>query len=225
MKKSQFIKYRKRTKYDLEKSKKMNNFSYLNKNICRQNQIVLVGDSITELFNMELFDEFCKVYGVNIYNRGISGDTSDRLLERLDENVLNINPKAVVLLIGINDLTAGADVEYIAGNIEATVERIRNSNPNTLIVLQAVYPVNTKMYRSIVLKKAAKKISTLNSKIKSIANKYGTDYIDFTNKLSDSDGMFSSELTYDGLHPTAKGFSVVANEIESILTQYFDTAI
>lgn len=221
MKKSQFIKYRKRTKYDLEKSKKMNNFSYLNKNICHQNQIVLVGDSITELFNMELFDEFCKVHGVNIYNRGISGDTTDRLLERLDENVLNINPKAVVLLIGINDLTAGADVEYIAGNIEATVERIRNSNTNTLIVLQAVYPVNTKMYRSIVLKKAAKKISTLNSKIKSIANKYGTDYIDFTKKLSDSDGMFSSELTYDGLHPTAKGFYIVEKEIEHIVSQYF----
>lgn len=221
MKKSQFIKYRKRTKYDLEKSKKMNNFSYLNKNVCLENQIVLVGDSITELFNMELFDEFCKVYGINIYNRGISGDTTDRLLERLEKNVLNINPKAVVLLIGINDLTAGADVEYIVGNIEATVERIRNSNPNTLIVLQAVYPVNTKMYRSIVLKKAAKKISTLNTKIKSIANKYGTDYIDFTNKLSDSDGMFSSELTYDGLHPTANGFYIVEKEIEHILSQYF----
>ena len=219
MKKSEFIRYRKRTKYDLEKNKKMNNFSYLNKNVCLENQIVLVGDSITELFNMELFDEFCKAYGVNIYNRGISGDTSDRLLERLDENVLNINPKAVVLLIGINDLTACADVEYVAGNIKNAVERIKKNNPNTVVVLQAVYPVNTKMNRYRMLRKAEQKIGLLNGQIKNIADEYSSEYIDLTDKLSDSNSMFSSDLTYDGLHPTAKGFSVVAKEIADKLSQ------
>lgn len=213
MNKREFRKYRKRTEYDLEKSKKKNNFTYLNKNACRENQIVLVGDSITELFNMELFDEFCDARGVKIYNRGISGDTSDRLMERFEENVMNINPKVVVILIGINDLTAGADPEYIAGNIRKTVEIIKNSDPNTAIILEAVFPVNTKMNRNKMLNKARLQIGSLNNLIKNISDEYGADFIDLTDNLSDSDGMFSRELTYDGLHPTAKGFSIAAKAI------------
>ena len=213
MNKWEFRRYRKRTKYDLEKSKKMNNFTYLNKNACRENQIVLAGDSITELFNMELFDEFCDKNGVKIYNRGISGDTSDRLLERFEKNVNNIKPKVVVILIGINDLTAGADPEYIAGNIRKTVEAIKNSNPNTAVILEAVFPVNTKMNHYRTLNKARLQISDLNELIKNISEEYGADFIDLTDKLSDSEGMFRRELTYDGLHPTAQGFSIVAKAI------------
>ncbi|MGN0528636.1 MAG: SGNH/GDSL hydrolase family protein [Eubacterium sp.] len=213
MNKWEFRRYRKRTKYDLEKSKKMNNFTYLNKNACRENQIVLAGDSITELFNMELFDDFCDKHGVKIYNRGISGDTSDRLLERLEENVISIKPKAVVILIGINDLTAGANPEYIAENIRKAVEAIKSSNPNTAVILEAVFPVNTKMNHYRTLNKARLQIGRLNNLINNLAEEYGAELIDLTDKLSDSEGMFRRELTYDGLHPNAQGFSVAAQAI------------
>lgn len=209
----QFRKFRKRTKYNLEKSKKMNNYSFLNETACRHNQIVLAGDSITELFNMELFDEFCGAHGIKIYNRGISGDTSDRLLERFEENVMSIKPKAVVILIGINDLTAGAQPEYIADNIRKAVEIIKSADSKTKIILEAIYPVNTKMNRNRRLKKARILTEELNTYIKNISDEADTEFIDLTEKLSDSEGMFRRELTYDGLHPNAQGFSVAAKAI------------
>ncbi len=86
-------KIRKRTVYYAEKINKADNFEFLNKNYCKKGQTVLVGDSITELFNhTELFAEYTAETGISVYNRGISGDTSDRLLERLERNVLNIKP-------------------------------------------------------------------------------------------------------------------------------------
>lgn len=74
----------KKTKYDLAKTVKKENFLFLNENFCKNGQTVLLGDSITELFNSyELFFDFSQKSGQAVYNRGISGDTSDRLLERL----------------------------------------------------------------------------------------------------------------------------------------------
>lgn len=76
--------YQKKTRYDLVKKTKAENFKYLNENFSLKGQTVLIGDSITEIFNYyELFYSFCQKTGQAVYNRGISGDTSDRLLERL----------------------------------------------------------------------------------------------------------------------------------------------
>ena len=81
------------------------NYTMLNKKYALKNQTVLLGDSITDFFNYyELFYDFCKSSGQAVYNRGISGDTTDRLLERLYDNVLSIEPKNIVLLIGTNDI-------------------------------------------------------------------------------------------------------------------------
>ena len=93
----------KKTAYDLVKQTKKENYLFLNENYAHHGQTVLFGDSITEIFNSyELFYTFSKVTGQAVYNRGISGDTSDRLLERLKCNALNITPKNLVILIGTN---------------------------------------------------------------------------------------------------------------------------
>ncbi len=79
------------TDYDIVKKTKMENFELLNKS-AKENQVVFIGDSIIELFpTYELFADKDKI----VYNRGISGDTSDRMLERMDKNCLNINPNVV----------------------------------------------------------------------------------------------------------------------------------
>lgn len=107
-----YKKFRKASEYTAEKHNKMDNFIYLNEKYCQKNQTVLAGDSITELYNhTELFEKYTKLTGISVYNRGISGDTSDRLLERFETNILNIEPKNIVMLIGTNDLGLGADTE------------------------------------------------------------------------------------------------------------------
>jgi hypothetical protein len=76
------------TMYNSEQQTKRENYRILNNEYALKNQTILLGDSITDFFNWyELFYDFSKESGQAVYNRGISGDTTDRLLERLEENV------------------------------------------------------------------------------------------------------------------------------------------
>ncbi len=208
-----FNAYRKRTAYNAEKRNKSTNFVFLNQKYCKKNQTVIAGDSITEIFNMELFNDYIKESGLLVYNRGISGDTSDRFCERFDETVLALEPKNLVLLIGTNDLTIINDVEYVFGNIEQIVANTRKTLPQCRIILQSVYPVCAKN------KKKNKNILKLNTMLNALADKYDITYLDMHILLCDAADGFNEKYTYDGLHPNAFGFEVVAHEIIQALLQ------
>lgn len=203
----QMKRYIKKSKYNNDKENKKSNFTFLNKNYCKKNQTVIAGDSITELFNMELFDEYIKNTNTLVYNRGIGGDTSNHFFERFDENVLYLEPENLVILIGTNDLSLIDDVDYVADNIDKILDLTRKKCPDVNIILQAVYPVD---YKNA---KKNEKIKKLNSRLPSLANKYNTVFVDLTSKLSDENGGFNSKYTYDGLHPNALGYEIIAKEI------------
>lgn len=204
-------KFRRLTAYDTEKSKKMNNFNLLNSKYCKTAQTVLAGDSITEIFNMELLDDYTQRSGKRVYNRGISGDTSDRLLERYEANVLSLQPEDIVLLIGTNDLTIKADVDYVLGNIHSILSLTSDRLPSTRTIVQAVYPVE---YRN---KKKNERVVQLNAGIEALCRDMGAQYVDTYTPLLDNKGGFCTEYTYDGLHPNARGFEVVAEIISAAL--------
>lgn len=207
--------------YDLVKRTKRENFRYLNETKALTGQTVLFGDSITEIFNWyELFYEFSKTSGQAVYNRGISGDTTNRFLERLYDNALNIKPKNLVILIGTNDIGNGAPIEYPVGNIENVIKETNKMCPDTNIILEAVYPVNKLMSAaalSAVGRRNNETILRLNSKLKKIAEKCGCSWLDLTDKLADSNGNLNAEYCYDGLHLNAKGFTIVAENIIPLL--------
>ena len=209
-------KVRKRTEYDAYKRSRSESFELLNKNYCEKGATVLVGDSITEGYtHTELFAEYTKSTGTPVYNRGISGDTSDRLLERLEKTVLNIKPKNMVLLIGTNDLHAGADVDFVAENVEKIIEQSKKRCKNINIILEAVYPVNTNINKQG--RRNNKDIALLNKKLKAVAEKQKTKFVDLTDKLSDKNGMFNADYTYDGLHANAKVYEIVTNAVLPLL--------
>ncbi len=204
--------YEKRTQNDREKINKISNYAHLNKNYCLKGQTVLAGDSITELFNdYELFAGYRERTGLEVYNRGISGDFSNRLIERLESNVLCLKPKNIVYLIGINDMARGATNEYTRDNIGRIIDLTKESCPECNVFVQSVYPVVD--YR----KRKNESVIRLNALIKELCSEKGVDYIDLYGKLTDSEGKFSSEYTYDGLHPNVKGYEVVVKEILKFL--------
>ena len=126
--------FQKKTAYDYVQQTKKENFSFLNETYAQQGQTVLFGDSITEIFNSyELFYAFSQTTGQAVYNRGISGDTSDRLLERLECNALNISPKNLVILIGTNDIGIGLPTEYTLKNIKEILQRTQTLCSNTAV--------------------------------------------------------------------------------------------
>jgi lysophospholipase L1-like esterase len=103
-----------------------------------QNTIVFAGDSLTGNWKPE---EMNKAFDkLPIANRGIGGDTSGGLLFRFKEDVLDLHPKAIVLLIGTNDLSARSKVEDILFNITALIELAHKEATSTPIVLCTAPP-------------------------------------------------------------------------------------
>ena len=196
---------------------KKENYSFLNKKYTLENQTVLLGDSITDFFNWyELFYDFSKSSGQAVYNRGISGDTTDRLLERLQENVLNIKPKNIVLLIGTNDISRGLPLSLSVENVEKIIKYTKDSCPEINFIIEAVYPINKNM-RDRFEKRSNRKINEMNKEFVKLCEKYNCVWIDFTDKLKDKNGNLKKEYTFDGLHINALAYEVVAENIIPLL--------
>ena len=127
--------------YDLVKRTKQENYLFLNENYAKHGQTVLFGDSVTEIFNSyELLYNFSQKSGQAVYNRGISGDTSDRLLWRLQSNALNIAPRNLVILIGTNDLGLGVPASEIVGNVREFCASQRNGFRIPILFCKASIP-------------------------------------------------------------------------------------
>jgi len=116
-----------------------------------QNKIVFLGNSITEGGG-----DWNARFGVkNIVNRGISGDITEGVLDRLDE-IIYYKPIAVFLLIGINDIFS-ADIPdrekitplYVSKNIFKIANQITSQSPSTKIFIQTILPINHEIYTEI----------------------------------------------------------------------------
>src|SRR5258705_10142771 len=102
-----------------------------------RNSVVLLGDSITQGWGEDFSAWFP---GMKIANRGISGDTSRGVLIRLKEDVLALQPAAVVLFIGTNDLEDEADPESVAANLKLILGLMRGRDGNRRADLSPVFP-------------------------------------------------------------------------------------
>jgi lysophospholipase L1-like esterase len=102
-----------------------------------QGAVVFLGDSITQGWAHRLPTRFP---GVKIANRGISGDTTRGMLIRLQEDVLSLNPSAIVLLMGTNDIEVGIPAEAIGRNFEKILAAIKAHNPKVPVILCRILP-------------------------------------------------------------------------------------
>lgn len=205
--------FRRSTRYNLEKRIKVHKYLKANRK-CKNGQTVMIGDSIVELFDVRLLDGKCKGK-TEIYNRGISGDTSDRLLERLEKNLFNLEPRHVIVLIGTNDLSRDIDEKYVLENIKRLCTMLKENVPNARLTVQCLYPVNRKMYNC--LENRNDKINSLNEMIKACAENEGFDVLDFTGSFKDENGELDERYTDDGLHPNRAGFEKAAENISKII--------
>ena len=102
-----------------------------------QHAIVFLGDSITQGWH----DDFDGLFPeLRTANRGISGDTTRGVLYRLPEDVLALNPSAVVLLIGTNDLEEQAQPWTIASNYRLLIETLKKHNPTMPVIVCEIFP-------------------------------------------------------------------------------------
>jgi len=102
-----------------------------------QKAVVFLGDSITHGWGDTMGNSFPSM---KVANRGIGGDTTRGMLIRLKDDVLSLNPSAVVMLMGTNDLADQAEPQIIAGNVKRIIADLKKHNDKMPIILCQVFP-------------------------------------------------------------------------------------
>lgn len=149
-------------------------------------------------------------------NRGISGDTTFGILERLHE-VTEGQPAQVFLLIGINDIAHNFPDEEIINNYETIIKRIQKESPKTQLVVQTILPVNSSFGKYERHYNKDEHIAKVNAGIKRLATTYNLTLIDLHPLFLDNTGRLKATYTNEGLHLNEKGYTHWAK----ILRPYF----
>lgn len=175
----------------------------------RSNDIVFLGDSITDGC------EWAELFGNrHVRNRGISGDRSEWLLERID-TILAGRPKKLFLMIGTNDLSAGATPDEVVGNVRKLVVRFQKYSPWTKLFIQSVLPVNGDEFKRYPHHYGNNpQIVETNRQLEALCREKGIVYIDLWSPLADGKGNLDSRYTNDGLHLTGAGYQVWKAAVE-----------
>ncbi|AKQ46563.1 sialate O-acetylesterase [Rufibacter radiotolerans] len=139
-------------------------------------------------------------------NRGISGDITYGVLERLDE-VIEGKPAKVFILIGINDISRNVPDALILKNYQKMVSRIKAGSPKTRIYLQTLLPVNNTFDKFKNHYNKDQHIAFVNKGLKELATKEKVTLIDLHPHFLDTDKRLKKELTHDGLHLTMAGYN------------------
>ena len=148
-----------------------------------------------------------------IINRGIIGDDSQGMYNRLDL-VLPCHPKKIFFECGANDLSHGWTVERVFQGITRVLATIRERSPKTELYVQSVLPLNEEVGTWKYLKGKDDLIIQLNNKLKEYCTSHALTYIDlYTPLLGAHPKTMKAEYCRDGLHLTEKGYEVWAKTI------------
>ncbi|MBP5977298.1 G-D-S-L family lipolytic protein [Brasilonema sp. CT11] len=173
--------------------------------------IIFLGDSLTDEGEWgELLQN------PNLKNRGVSADTTDSVLNRLNAIVAS-KPKKVFLMIGINDfINAHKSVEQTLTGYKHILTELRNQTPNTKVFIQSVLPVNNQVTRYW---QDNKNVWQLNLQLREVAKEFSYEYIDVFSHLSDSQNQLDARYTQDGLHLNGQGYLMWKQAIEKYVKE------
>ena len=194
---------------------KVFSYSVQNSNLAK-GQIVFVGDSITDLY---VLDDHYGSLNRACYNRGIGGDTTAGVLERLQVSVFDLQPSTVVLMIGTNDIDGGESQADILNRYQQIIEKITQTLPQTRLYCVSVIPQNKQLeeYTNLNVAENTRKILELNPKIKALTESVGGGYIDLFPLLADEENYLIREYSNDGIHLNENGLKVWTEQLLPLL--------
>ena len=174
-----------------------------------QGAVVFLGDSITFHFNA------AKAFpNLKTANRGISGDTTRGMLYRLQEDVLDLHPKLIVLLCGVNDLSEamvghGGTPEMSATNVRLMLEMIQAKQAKTPVIVCEIMPA-----KKPLLKEANEAVDKVVPDFPNAHRlKWGAAFLN-------PDGKQNLTLFKDGTHPNEAGYAVWQAALEPELKKW-----
>ncbi len=183
-----------------------------------ENRVVFFGDSITDIWHLDQYFP-----GKPYINRGIGGQTTPQMLVRFRQDVIDLHPRAVVILAGTNDI-AGNTGPMRLGDIEADYASLAElaRGHNIKVIYSSVLPVHnyTQKSKDFFAQRSPEKILELNRWLENYCSPPSESapsesapnclYLDYFSALVDDKGLMKKDLADDGLHPNAAGFKVMA---------------
>ena len=166
----------------------------------RKKEIVFLGDSHTELGEWQEM-----LPRQRVINRGINGDNTYGVLNRLDE-VVSSHPAKIFLMIGVNDLIQDITDDYTLRNFERIVSQIMVHSPKTELYILSILPVNEAMLPAGYKRLTNEKIRELNRKILLFAETEKIPFVNMYEVFADETGQLRAPLTWDGLHLKAGAY-------------------
>lgn len=167
---------------------------------------IMFGDSITKNGKWNNL-----IPGYLIGNRGISGDDTSGMLDRIND-IERTGAKTVFIMAGTNDVTRKVPPEEIAKNIILMTNHMKQKNIN--VVIQSTILSGDKRKRKNT------SINKINDLLKAFSGKSGTPFLDLNSILSPN-GVLKMEYTSDGTHLNTSGYEVWSK----ILRAYIDSSI
>ena len=177
-----------------------------NKEIAGQEiNAVFMGNSITEGWaNQD--PEFFTAHG--FVGRGISGQTSSEMLVRFRRDVLDLEPEAVAILAGINDIAQNngyISLENTFGNIVSMCELAKAHRIKVIIC--STLPCDRLSWRPEI--KPAEQVKELNAMLKDYADRNRILFVDYWSVMANGNGGLDKEISGDGCHPNIDGYEIM----------------
>lgn len=133
-------------------------------------------------------------------NQSISGETTANMLERLDY-FAQTHPGEIHVMGGINDLKNGVSEAEVIDNLYQILTRLKRQHPQARLVVYSILPTRLRAVPS-------DRIQRVNQALATLAAHQGATFVDLTPTFSDSQGQLRPELTTDGLHLSAQGYTL-----------------
>ena len=186
-------------------------------------RVVFMGDSITDAWPQERFGDFF-TKNKSYVGRGISGQTTPQMLIRFRPDVIDLQPKAVVILAGTNDIagnTGPMSNEDIQNNMMSMAELAKAHKIK--VILSSILPTgNYHVGPSGVPQTETRpmaRIRAINDWMKKYAAAEGHTYLDYFSAMLDQSGLLRTELSGDDLHPNAQGYAIMAPLADAAIKQ------
>lgn len=171
-------------------------------------KVVFLGNSITE------FSEWAELTGrADVVDRGISGDFTHGVAKRMD-TYLQEQPKAVFLMIGINDIGKGVNIDTIKANYKKILDKAKTS-AIPFYVQSVLYVGNGGSYEA---SRTNPVVGTLNKWLQSECESRGLKYVDITSALCPGNTL-ADEFTNDKLHLNGAAYVKWISVISALLAQ------
>jgi lysophospholipase L1-like esterase len=182
-----------------------------------EQRVVFIGDSITNNWDLEKYFP-----GKPYVNRGIGWQNSAQMLLRFRQDVINLHPRAVVILGGINDIS-GAYGPMSLGDIESNYQSMAQlARANGIeVIFASLLPAHnyTPVSRDMYAMHPPEKILALNRWLQEYCLANGYVYLDYYRALLDEKGMMRKDFSEDGCHPNAAGYQAMAPLAEAAIAK------